>query len=88
MKMSTVERSIQPSAATDRIKNEEFRPILVTKQQAARLLAVSVRTVDNLIAQKQLAFRKLGKRTLIPYSAIAQLARHDVPVISGRRLAS
>ncbi|MGH9533351.1 MAG: helix-turn-helix domain-containing protein [Terriglobales bacterium] len=65
-----------------------FRPLLVTKQQAAQMLAVSVRTVENLLAQKQLAYRKLGKRTLIPYSAVAQLARHDVPVISGRRPAS
>lgn len=65
-----------------------FRPLLLTKQQAARMLAVSVRTVENLLAKKQLPFRKLGKRTLIPYAAVAQLARRDVPVISGRRLAS
>ncbi|MGH9416391.1 MAG: helix-turn-helix domain-containing protein [Terriglobales bacterium] len=53
-----------------------FRPLLVTKRQAARMLAVSVRTVEYLLAQKQLPLRKLGKRTLIPYSAVAQLARH------------
>lgn len=64
------------------------RPLLVTKKQAAALLAVSVRTIENLLAQKQLPFRKLGKRTLIPYSAVAQLARRDVPIISGERLAS
>lgn len=79
---------MQPRTKGNLDSTEGLRPLLVTKQQAARLLAVSVRTVENLLAQKQLAIRKLGKRTLIPYSAVAQLARHDVPVISGRRLAS
>ncbi|MGH9477327.1 MAG: helix-turn-helix domain-containing protein [Terriglobales bacterium] len=79
---------MQPRSQGDLDRTTAFRPLLVTKQQAAQMLAVSVRTVENLLAQKQLAYRKLGKRTLIPYSAVAQLARHDVPVISGRRLAS
>ncbi|MGH9476062.1 MAG: excisionase family DNA-binding protein [Terriglobales bacterium] len=69
-------------------ENGSFRPFLVTKKQAASLLAVSVRTIENLLAQHELPFRKLGKRTLIPYTAVAQLARHDVRVISGQRLAS
>lgn len=65
-----------------------FRPLLVTKKQAACLLAVSVRTIETLVAQKILPFRKLGKRTLIPYNSVVQLSRRDVPVISGERLAS
>lgn len=65
-----------------------FRPLLVTKKQAASLLSVSVRTIENLLAQKALPFRKLGKRTLIPYSSVVQLSRRDVPVITGERLAS
>lgn len=68
--------------------NGIFRPLLVTKKQAAALLGVSVRTIETLLTQKRLPPRKLGKRTLIPYSAVAQLARRDVPVISGERLAS
>jgi len=41
-----------------------------------------------LLAQKVLPFRKLGKRTLIPYSSVVQLSRRDVPVITGERWAS
>jgi excisionase family DNA binding protein len=57
----------------------ELEPILVTKRAAACLLSVSVRTVDNLIAAKRLTARKIGRRTLIPRSAIEQLARRDTP---------
>ena len=53
--------------------------LLVSKRDAALLLSVSVRTIENLIAAKRLVARKLGRRTLIPRSAIEQLARRDVP---------
>ncbi len=60
-----------------------LQPLLVTKKQAACLLGVSVRTIENLLAQKVLPFRKLGKRTLIPYRSVVQLSRRHVPVING-----
>jgi excisionase family DNA binding protein len=53
--------------------------ILVSKRLAAALLSVSLRTIDNLIAAKRLTSRKIGRRTLIPRSAVEQLARRDVP---------
>jgi excisionase family DNA binding protein len=53
--------------------------LLVSKRDAAQLLSVSVRTIENLIAAKRLVARKLGRRTLIPRSAIEQLARPDTP---------
>jgi len=53
--------------------------LLVSKRDAASLLSVSVRTIENLIAAKRLVARKLGRRTLIPRSAIEQLARRDTP---------
>lgn len=79
---------MQHRDSEDFSSNGTFRPLLVTKKQAATLLGVSVRTIENLLTQKRLPPRKLGKRTLIPYSAVVQLARRDVPVISGERLAS
>lgn len=88
MAQPSVFEPMQPRNQRASVDPGAFRPLLVTKQQAARMLAVSVRTVETLLSQKQLPFRKLGKRTLIPYAAVAQLACHDVPVISGRRLAS
>jgi hypothetical protein len=42
-----------------------------------------VRTIENMIARKQLASRRLGKRRMIPYAALAQLARRGTLVITG-----
>lgn len=53
--------------------------LLVSKRDAALLLSVSVRTIENLIAAKRLVARKLGRRTLIPWSALEQLSRRDTP---------
>ena len=53
--------------------------ILVSKKETARMLSVSTRTVDNLISAKRLPVRRIGRRSLVPRSAIEQLARRDVP---------
>ncbi len=48
--------------------------LLVSKRDAAIALGVSIRTVENLIARKHLPKRKLGRRTLIPFSALERFA--------------
>jgi excisionase family DNA binding protein len=53
--------------------------ILLSKRESARLLSVSVRTVDNLIAQKRLLVRRVGRRVLIPRRALEEFARRDHP---------
>lgn len=60
----------------------DHTPLLLSKKDAALQLSVSLRTVDNLIAAKRLPARKIGRRTLIPRSALEQLARRDVPNIA------
>lgn len=58
--------------------NQRFQtPLLVSKRDAAALLGVCVRSIDNYIATKELPCRRLGKRVLIPYSAVVAFARHD-----------
>jgi len=52
-------------------------PILVSKRDAAALLGVCQRTIDNYIASKELPCRRLGRRTLIPYSAVVAFSRRD-----------
>jgi excisionase family DNA binding protein len=52
-------------------------PLLVSKREAAALLSICVRSVDNYIASKQLPCRRLGKRVLIPYTALVAFARRD-----------
>ena len=51
--------------------------ILVSKRRAAEALSVSLRTVDNLIASKELAVRRVGRRCLIPRRALEDFARRD-----------
>jgi hypothetical protein len=53
------------------------QPILVSKRDAAALLGVCVRSIDNYIATKEICCRRLGKRVLIPYSALVAFARRD-----------
>jgi|HubBroStandDraft_6_1064221.scaffolds.fasta_scaffold1884135_1 excisionase family DNA binding protein len=57
--------------------------LLLSKREAAEALGCSVRTIENMVARKQLASRRLGKRRMIPYAALAQLAKQDTLVITG-----
>lgn len=52
-------------------------PLLVSKRDAAALLSLCLRSIDNLIAGKQLPCRRIGKRVLIQYSALVAFARRD-----------
>jgi excisionase family DNA binding protein len=58
--------------------------LLLSKREAAEALGCSVRTIENMIARKQLASRRLGKRRMIPYAAVTQLAKRDTLVIPGQ----
>jgi excisionase family DNA binding protein len=60
--------------------------ILVGKRQAASLLAVSVRTIENLIKSKELPARRIGRRVLIPRQSLIEFARRDhATQIGGKR---
>ncbi len=54
-------------------------PILLSKRNAARMLSVSIRTIDHLIAAKRLTVRRIGRRALVPRAALEALARRDTP---------
>jgi excisionase family DNA binding protein len=60
-------------------KRRPYLPLLVSKRDAAALLSLCLRSIDNLIAGKQLPYRRIGKRVLIPYSALVAFARRDHP---------
>jgi excisionase family DNA binding protein len=51
--------------------------ILLNKREVATALAVSVRTVENLIALKRLPVRRIGRRTLVYRVALEAFARRD-----------
>jgi excisionase family DNA binding protein len=54
-------------------------PILISKREAAKALSISLRTVDYLIASKELAVRRVGRRCLIHRRSLEEFARHDHP---------
>ena len=58
---------------------EERAPevLALSKAEAARVLGVSLRTVDRLIALKHLPVRRLGRRVLIPRNGLQGLLRGD-----------
>ncbi len=60
-------------------------PILVPRKEAARLLSVATRTIDYLIAKKELTARRIGRKVLIPYKEIEAFVRRDHASPSGQR---
>lgn len=53
--------------------------LAMSKLEAARMLGVSVRTVDRLIALKELPIRRLGRRVVIPRNGLQNFLRGDHP---------
>jgi excisionase family DNA binding protein len=51
--------------------------ILMSKREAAKALSLSLRTVDYLIASKELAVRRIGRRCLISRQSLEEFARRD-----------
>jgi hypothetical protein len=62
--------------------NKEVQRILISKKEAAQALGgVCVRTVEYLAAQKAIATRKVGGRTMVLYSSLLSFARRGTPTI-------
>ena len=53
--------------------------ILISKKEGAAALGISLRTLENLIAHKELETRRIGRRRLIVRTSLERLARRDVP---------
>jgi excisionase family DNA binding protein len=63
-------------------------PILISKRDAAKALSISLRTLDYLIASKELAVRRVGRRCLIPRKSLEEFAGHDHPTQANDLIAS
>lgn len=84
-----VERLHSPGAtpATPPAKDSEVnRPVALSKAQAAHALGVSVRTIDNCIAQQKIRVLRIGRRVLVPMNSIeAALKRGALETHPGNR---
>lgn len=56
---------------------EKSEKLAVDTREAARMLSVSPRTIQNYIAVKLLPARKIGRRTVIPVRALEVFLRTD-----------
>jgi excisionase family DNA binding protein len=54
-----------------------------SRLEAAQMLGISLRTVDRLIAEKQLPVRRIGKRVLITRDVLTQFVKRDHPTADG-----
>lgn len=48
--------------------------ILMTREEAARALRLSLRTIDTLILRHELNVRRIGRRVLIPVGEVERFA--------------
>ena len=51
--------------------------ILINRREAARLLSISLRSLDYLVLHKELPARRIGRRVLITRRALEEFARRD-----------
>jgi hypothetical protein len=52
------------------------RPVALSKAKATHALGVSVRTIDNCIAQKGIRVMRIGRRVLVPMHSIEAALKH------------
>jgi excisionase family DNA binding protein len=53
--------------------------LLVSQEEAAQLLSISKRSVEYLVATRQLPTRRIGTRALIPIEDVRRFSRSDHP---------
>jgi excisionase family DNA binding protein len=52
--------------------------LLYGRRESAQLLSISLRTVDQLIAEEQLSVRRVGKRVLVLAQSLREYANAEV----------
>jgi excisionase family DNA binding protein len=52
--------------------------LLLSKQEAARLLGLSIRSLEHLISRKEILVRRIGRRVLIARAAVESFAKAQI----------
>ena len=76
LKRNSEDRTRKPPAKTNVPAQAK---LLVSREEAAEFLSISVRSVDYLVATKKLSTRRIGTRVLIPMEEVRKFARSDHP---------
>jgi excisionase family DNA binding protein len=51
--------------------------LLLSKNEAARLLGLSLRSLDHIISRGEIQIRRIGRRVLIPRAAVESFAKTE-----------
>lgn len=70
---------MKPAVTAPKPTASTIEPLLLSRKDAARLLALSPRSLDYMIAGKLLQTRRIGSRVLIPMAEVRRVAREDHP---------
>jgi excisionase family DNA binding protein len=62
-----------------RAADSSNQKLLVSRHEAALRLSISERAIDYLIANKQIATRRIGSRVLISVTELQRFSRSDHP---------
>jgi excisionase family DNA binding protein len=57
----------------------QLQKLALSRSEAAFALSISLRTLDNLLALKEIPSRRIGTRVIITADAIRQFLRRDHP---------
>ena len=55
---------------------QQEQRLLESRKRGAEMLSVSIRKIDEMLARGVIRGVKIGRRTLIPYSELARLAKN------------
>ena len=66
----------QPEADISTMEQKATR-LLYDREESARQLSISVRSLDYFIAAKRITVRRVGRKVLIPHSELVRFARAD-----------
>jgi excisionase family DNA binding protein len=68
------------------LRGGEVETLLSAKREAAHVLGISVRTLETLIALRELKSVRVGRRRLIPRAELERFIRHDHPTRATKSL--
>lgn len=71
-------QQLQNPHASDTSFRADLPRRAVSVREAARLLSISVRTVDKYIALKAIRTVRVGRRVLVPMTSVNEVARNGI----------
>lgn len=83
LKQPVIRHPHAPSTSITPVAQEPLR-LLFSQRESCRILGISLRTLQNLIASKQISVRRIGRRVLVARRDLEAFARCDHPRTGGQ----